>query len=295
MKKWLISLLLVLVLSVTAASATIIPPKGVDEDFYEATGIPCQPAVSLARSLSIMDERGDQGGKKVASLPYSGEDIPVIENWGRYAKIYYDNGEKTGWIINEYLIFDPAWYVFDKSAAVYAYPDWSAPCVGWMSEGTELPIIIEKRYNGQDWLCVSLRGAAGWVPKTDADQMSSAFSLGPLQNIDYAVLSVNGESRGINDWRVLSDLSDLLTNADVIGESLPGYHFDAVLSLELENGQEVELQIATDSVCVFRVDGKDYQYARHLNTPEDHPESTLLFDLFGLDAENDWEQYPGNG
>ncbi|MBE5787055.1 MAG: hypothetical protein E7324_05895, partial [Clostridiales bacterium] len=90
-----------------SALASILPPSGVDEDFKAWTGIECTPAVILCESLTILDQRGDQGGKAVDTRYYSGKTIPVIESWDGYAKIYYADGTKTGWVRNEYLMMDP--------------------------------------------------------------------------------------------------------------------------------------------------------------------------------------------
>ncbi len=65
MMKRMLALLLCALLPLTAANATILPPEGVDEGFYSWTGIECTPAVILCESLSVLDARGDQGGKVV--------------------------------------------------------------------------------------------------------------------------------------------------------------------------------------------------------------------------------------
>ena len=142
MKK-LFAMLLILTLCASCASATILPATGVDEDFKRWTGIECTPAVVLCQTLSVLDNRGDQGGKKVETLRYSGQTIPVIESWDGWAKIYYSDGNKTGWVHNEYLLMDPAWYICDEGTPVYAYPDGMAPRVGYLASGTKLPIITE--------------------------------------------------------------------------------------------------------------------------------------------------------
>ena len=135
MKKFLL-MLTALLLCVSTASATILPPTGVDEDFMAWTGIECTPAVILCESLSILNARGDQGGKKVGALLYTGRDLAVIESWDGWAKIYYSDGNKTGWVRNDYLLMDPAWYVCDESLQVYAYPDTMAPRVALLDKGT---------------------------------------------------------------------------------------------------------------------------------------------------------------
>ena len=303
MKRILLLMLSVLMLCSTA-SATILPATGVDEEFRDFTGIECTPAVVLCQSLTVYDERGDQGGKKVTSLRYSGKTIPVIESWDGYAKIYYEDGNKTGWVHNEYLLMDPAWYVCDEGLPVYAYPDTMAPRVGYVNKGTKLPIITEHR-DGQSisgWVCVSLRGAAGWIRKTPADTVSeTSFRPEMLQDIEAAGLKfANSDSYTyFTDDKTLNTLSLLLTSVNDLGGAVSGCPFTATLHLYLSDGTEVELQLATDSCCVYRVDGRDYQYARNLWSPEGNPDNSALFSLFGVNAQDEWadewDGYSGNG
>ena len=107
-----------------------------------------------------------------------------------------------------------------------------------------------------------------------------------------------------DDEESLAALEELLTSVNDLGGTMAGCPFTAVLYLELANGQAIELQIATDSCCVYRVDGRDYQYARNLWDPEEgSPDNSVLFGLFGVNAQDewqgdwdeDWEEYPGNG
>ena len=65
MLKRLTALLMTILLLINAASATILLATGVDDDFLAWTGISCTPAVVLCESLTVLDERGDQGGKPV--------------------------------------------------------------------------------------------------------------------------------------------------------------------------------------------------------------------------------------
>lgn len=288
MLKKMMTVLLLMTLWMTAAQATILSATGVDEDFAAWTGISCTPAVVLCENLSVMDERGDQGGRKVDTLHYSGETIPVIESWDGYAKIYYADGTKTGWVRNEYLLFDPQWYLCDEGMPVYAYPDTSAPRVGYLATGTKLPIITEyddgRKYGG--WVCVSLRGAAGWIRKTAKDtEVQTWFSPDMLQNITRALLTYQDKNIYISSFSAaveVAALSELLTNTNDLGAAVSGCPFTATLTLWLADGRTVDIQLATDSCCVYRVDNRDYQYARHLMTAEGSPDNMVLYSLFGM-------------
>lgn len=290
-------LILILTLLITSASATILPPAGVDADFREWTGIECTPAVILCQTLSVYNERGDQGGKKVDTLRYSGKTVPVIESWDGWALIYYSDGNKTGWVHNEYLLFDPSWYVCDEGTPVYAYPDTMAPRVGYLTKGDKHAIITEQGSGLDSWVCVSLRGASGWIRKTPADTASeTSFHPESLQSIAAAMLTYQGEAIYANNPADMATLSSLLTNVSDMGGPVAGCPFTATLKLYLRDGSDVTLEIATDSCCVYRVDGRDYQYARNLWDPyKGSPDNSVLLSIFDFDAWNDILTSPGNG
>ena len=286
MLKRLTALLMTILLLINAASATILPATDVDEDFLAWTGISCTPAVVLCESLTVLDERGDQGGKPVDQLLYSGKTIPVIESWDGYAKIYYSDGNKTGWVRNEYLMMNPAWYVCDEAVAVYAYPDTMAPRVALLEKGAELPILTEyddgESMNG--WVCVSLRAAAGWIRKTPKDTAGQTwFSPEMLADITEAQLTFGGEAYLCSDDALVDELEELLTHVEDHGFAISGCPFMAVLSLTLADGRQIDLQLATDSCCVYRINKRDYSYARHLwSDDEGSPDNGVLLQVFGL-------------
>ena len=68
---------------------------------------------------------------------------------------------------------------------------------------------------------------------------------------------------------------------------MAGCPFGAQLTIRLdENAQkqfqisQVTLELATDSCYVYRVDGRDYQYARSMKTEDRSPSNELVFNLF---------------
>ena len=257
MKKFVITLLLLLCCAASAL-ADILPATGVDEDFKAWTGLECTPAVVLCESLSILDNRGDQGGKKVGTLLY-GNTPPVIESWDGYAKIYYADGSKTGWVRNDYLLMDPAWYLCDEDMQVYAYPDTMSPRVALLDKGTKLPIITE--YNDDTingWVCVSLRGAAGWIRKTPKDTADDTwFRPEMLSDITGAVLEERPVEEG--EEELVESLLDV--DGDIVDAILHGAtseiveevgHLPAVfvgevggLETELAMGFEVDEKVGT--------------------------------------------------
>ena len=290
--KGLFALVLSIMLCCHTASATILPPDDIYEEFKAWTGLECIPAVVLCESLTILDERGDQGGQRVGELTYTGNNIPVIESWDGYAKIYYEDGTKTGWVRNDYLMLKPAWYVCDEAMQVYAYPDVMAPAVAWLEAGTRLPVLTEYD-DGQSisgWVCVSLRGASGWIRKTPNDTAGETwFRPAMLESIVNAKMILTEEIIELADENALAQLAELLIHTRDEGGMVAGCPFTALLQLKLENGQKVELQIATDSCCVYRVDGRDYSYARHLwDEDKGSPSNEKLFELFGVNVQDFW-------
>ena len=288
MKKYAI-LLFALFFAVQTGFAAVLPAGSASEIDSAWTGVECTPAVVLCESLSILDARGDQGGKKVGTLYYSGQLIPVIESWDGYAKIFYADGTKTGWVNNRYLLMDPAWYVCDTDRQVFAYPDGMAPCIAYLKAGTSLPILTEydDEISVNGWVCVSLRGAAGWIPKVPGDTAGETwFRPEETANLLSATLAWGDESISVTDEPLLNELSVLLTHAEDKGGTVSGCPFTATLTLMTETGNSIELALATDSCCVYRVDGRDYAYARHLWSEEaGSPDNGVLFKLFGIDPQ----------
>ena len=70
-----------------------------------------------------------------------------------------------GWVNEDYLAIDPAWYRTEASTPVYAWNETTAPKVALLDRNTTLPILKEEG----EWLIVSLRGAAGWIQKGEGE------------------------------------------------------------------------------------------------------------------------------
>jgi hypothetical protein len=114
-----------------------------------------------------------------------------------------------------------------------------------------------------------------------------------LGTISAATLSVQYQGQSydaaLTDPAKLAELAALLSVAEDMGGPMAGCPFTATLTLLLADGQKVELFLATDSCCVYRVNNRDYAYARHLYDPyEGSPENSVLFGLFGMNVEDLW-------
>ncbi len=94
----------------------------------------------------------------------------------------------------------------------------------------------------------------------------------------------------LNDEALLAELSLLLTSVNDLGGAYAGCPFGGVLRVTAAGAEgglvTYTLGLATDSCCVYEVDGRHYQYARNLWTPDDSPDNTSLLSLFGIDLSN---------
>lgn len=275
MKK-ITAVVLASLLGVSCARAAVLPAEGIQQGFKQFTGLEGKHAVVLCESLSICDERD---GRTVRKLSY-GDSFITTEGWDGWADCFYSDGYERGWVRSDYIVVDPAYYVTDEAVQVYAYGDPMAPRVALLASGTKLPIL----HDAGEWFVVSLRGAAGWIRKTPQDTVSQTwFRPDALSSLMAAQLDINGQSCRLTDPVSLGTLAQLLTSVNDLGAPVAGCPFGASLQLLLTDGQLVILELATDSCCVYRIDGRDYQYARHLKTePDSSVTNTCLFDLFGV-------------
>lgn len=273
MKRFIIALLSLL-LVVSCAQATILPAEGVQQGFLAYTGMEGRRAVVLCESLSVCDARE---GKKIATLQF-GDRFIVTESWDGWATCYAADGSLTGWVRSDYIMIDPAYYTTDDDTPVYAWGNMLAPRVALLDAGETLPILLDR----EDWVVVSLRGAAGWIKKTPKDTVSETyFRPEMLQNITHAALTWNNQYIELTDPYKLSDLSTMLTNVEDRGGPIAGCPFGAQLRVTA-GGQTYTLDLAVDACCIYRIDNRDYAYARNLFNSEGAPDNNVLFSLFGV-------------
>ncbi|MBR1408801.1 MAG: SH3 domain-containing protein [Clostridia bacterium] len=166
MKKfgWLTGLtaLILSLLCIGGACAEIVAPYGPGQQIG-------YPAVVLCEKLTLREKPG-ASSKSVQTLNYGdqpiviGADLPAgarEENGFVYCTLGDSEDSPCGWINKDYIAVNPAWYVTEKTTAVYAWNDTAAPKVALLDRGTRLAILKEE---GGGYL-VSLRGAAGWIRK----------------------------------------------------------------------------------------------------------------------------------
>ncbi len=154
--KFLGILCLLLVLC-QGARAEIIPPEGEGQIGYGA--------FVLCESLSLRTAP-DANAPVVRKLGYG--TMFAVQNYenGYWDCFLTENGGCDGWVLEDYIVIDPAWYVTEKGTPVYAWGSLSAKRVGYLATGTRLPVIEIQ----EDWIVVSLRGASAWIRKTALDR-----------------------------------------------------------------------------------------------------------------------------
>ena len=168
-KKTMITLVLTLAIlcsAVTVCQAQILAPRGPGQIGYQT--------IVLCESLSAYKERSSDS-EVVETLKY-GDQIIAMTSSGEDGWVQVALGDDVDgvpvWVRSDYVVINPSWYQTDGSTPVYAWAETGAKKVGLISAGNQLPILKDDG----DWVCVSLRGASGWIRKTDADYSVSQSS-----------------------------------------------------------------------------------------------------------------------
>ena len=159
--KRLIAFLMLFVLAAGVCHADIIPPYGEGQ-----SGL---TAVVLCSNLTVRKDRS--ASSEAVTTLNAGARFMVQNQVDGWADCFISDdvdGGCSGWVNADYIVVDPAWYRTNGSTPVYAWNDTKAPRVGLLDDGEMLPILKDDG----DWLVVGLRGAAGWILKTDADKAS---------------------------------------------------------------------------------------------------------------------------
>ena len=150
---------LILILgNIAAVQAKMTPPHGVGQIGLQA--------VVLCEELTVR-QKPDVSSKAAKKLKY-GTTIIVTQQKGKWAECVLSDSvdeEIAGWVNADYIAIDPAWYRTEDKTQVYAWGDTKAPKVALLDKGTTLPVLKEEG----DWFVVSLRGAAGWIHKSESD------------------------------------------------------------------------------------------------------------------------------
>lgn len=153
-----------MVLGCMTCFASVISPQGPGQIGFSS--------VVLCSTLSLRSEP-ELSSATLQTLQY-GDRIIVMSRKDGWAEVVLGDSEDAvhGWVDEDFLVVDPAWYQTEEDTPVYAWDDTSAPKVALLDKGTVLPILKDEG----DWIVVSLRGAAGWIDHPDRSASQSTLA-----------------------------------------------------------------------------------------------------------------------
>lgn len=264
----------------TPAFALVVAPEEYNTSFANKTGIYAYDAYVLCDSLTLR-AKPDLNSKSLRQLSH-GQKLLVSMREGEWYHVYLSE-HVEGWVKQEYVLINPALYITEAETPAYAYGSPYAPRVALLSKGDTLPII----HSTDGYYVVSLRGASAWIEKTEARQTKD-FSPELLTGLTGASICYTSPQTGstlyqgeIRDPAALSRLGALLADVEEKGEAISGCPFGlAFLTVTLADGSTALLDVAMDSCCIYRVQGKDYAYARSQWTADGGLTNSVLFALF---------------
>jgi hypothetical protein len=161
MKKIGLCLVLVFCLITTVAFGEIIHPMGAGQLGFDA--------VVISKNISIRPTM-NANAKAVTRLNY-GDHLAVMSLGNGWCECYLSETEGvSGYVLEDYILIDPAYITTEESTPVYAWQAQNAKRVGLLGRGETYPII---RMEG-NWILISLRGAAGWILRPTGDYTGTA-------------------------------------------------------------------------------------------------------------------------
>ena len=278
--KRICTLVLIMMLLCTSAHALVVEPEEYNTAFAEKTGLYAYDGYVLCDSLTLRS-KPDINSKSLRSLSH-GQKLLISMREGEWYHVYVSE-HVEGWVKNEYVLVNPPLYVTEAETPAYAYGSRYAPRVALLSKNETLPII----HMTEDYYIVSLRGASAWIERPEA-RVSKEFTPSQQLTITSASLLCTDVETGttkyhneVRDPAVLAEIGNLLADAQDKGTSVSGCPFGiAMLTVTFADGTTALLDLAMDDCCIYRVDGKEYAYARSLWTPDTGVQNDVLFSLF---------------
>lgn len=278
--KRIFTLALIAMLLCTSAHALVVEPEEYNTAFAEKTGLYAYDGYVLCDSLTLR-AKPDINSKSLRSLSH-GQKMLISMREGEWYHVYVSE-HVEGWVKSEYVLVNPPLYVTEAETPAYAYGSRYAPRVALLSKNEKLPII----HTTEDYYIISLRGASAWVEKPEARKVKE-FTPSQLLTITSAVLLCTDTQSGttkyhheVIDPAVLGEIGNLLADAEVMDGSVAGCPFgSALLTVTFADGTTALLDLAMDDCCVYRIDGRDYSYARSQWSSEEANTNDVLFSLF---------------
>ena len=156
-----------------------------------------------------------------------------------------------------------------------------------LDNGTEVTVLGLTEQRAHVQYC----GVTGYIPlqSLSMEENQGANSILPVPEemkgrLVRATLIKGSDVVQLLGAQELQSLQDMLNSTEYWGYKMAGCPFGATLSLEYDDGSMRVMELATDSCAVFRMDGHDYFYARNIGTPGDHPDNSVLYGLFSMEA-----------
>ena len=210
------------------AGAEIIHPAGPGQMGYDA--------VVLSKNISLRPTT-NANAKAVKRLNY-GDRMAVMSVGNGWCEVYLSETEGlSGYVLETYILIDPAYITIEESTPVYAWKATNAKRVGLISKGETYPII---RMEG-NWLLISLRGAAGWMLRPDGETSGTA-----RMKTSNVLKAAREQFLRTNSWIRESELDSYYIFAD----------YDAVtrewtVTFDNRNGSQTVYTVSDDTGTVY--------------------------------------------
>ncbi|MCR4875563.1 MAG: hypothetical protein K5922_00155 [Clostridiales bacterium] len=156
-----ICILVLFILITSTALGELTRPMGVGQLGYDA--------VVISKTVSIRPTQ-NANAKAVRKLNF-GDHLPVMPVGNGWCECYMSETEGlTGYVLEDYILLNPAYMTTEDSTPVYAWQDRRAKRVGLLGRGETYAIIRMD----ENWILISLRGAAGWIARPSGDPTGTA-------------------------------------------------------------------------------------------------------------------------
>ena len=162
MKKLLMVLLVLALATTGTALSEITYPMGEGQTGFDA--------VIISKNISVRAVQ-NANANAIKRMNF-GEHLTVRPLGNGWCEVYLSETEGiSGYVLDYYILIDPAYITLEESTPVYAWQAKNAKRVGLLVAGETYPII---KTDG-NWFLISLRGAAGWIARPNGDSTGTAW------------------------------------------------------------------------------------------------------------------------
>ena len=211
-----------------SAAAEISHPVGPGQLGYDA--------VVLSKNISIRPTK-NANVKAVKRLNY-GDRMAVMSLGDGWCEVYLSETEGlSGYVLETYILIDPAYITIEESTPVYAWQATSAKRVGLISKGETYPII---RMEG-NWLLISLRGAAGWMLRPDGEASGTA-----RMKTSNVLKTAREQFLRENSWIRESELNNYYIFADFDADTR-----EWTVTFDNRNGSQTVYTLSDDTGVIY--------------------------------------------